>query len=48
MHTPGMKEQLIIQGFDPVGDTPDEFASYLRVEVTKWAKVVKETGLRAE
>ena len=48
VHTPGMKEQLIIQGFDPVGDTPDEFARYLRAEVTKWAKVIKETGLRAE
>jgi tripartite-type tricarboxylate transporter receptor subunit TctC len=48
VHAPGMKEQLIVQGFDPVGNTPDEFARYLRAEVVKWAKVIKETGLRAE
>lgn len=48
VHTPDMKEQLTVQGFDPVGHTPDEFARYLRAEVAKWAKVVKETGLRAE
>ncbi len=48
VHTPDMKEQLTIQGFDPVGDTPDEFARYLRAEVAKWTKVIQITGLRAE
>ncbi len=48
VYMPDMKDQLIVQGFDPVGDTPDEFARYLRAEVAKWAKVVKVTGLRAE
>jgi len=48
VYMPDMKDQLIVQGFDPVGDTPDEFARYLRAEVAKWAKVVKATGLRAE
>jgi tripartite-type tricarboxylate transporter receptor subunit TctC len=28
--------------------TPDEFASFLRSEVALWAKVVKDTGVRAE
>jgi tripartite-type tricarboxylate transporter receptor subunit TctC len=28
--------------------TPDEFASYVRNEVTKWAKVVNESGARIE
>jgi tripartite-type tricarboxylate transporter receptor subunit TctC len=43
-----MKEQLIVQGFDPVGNTPDEFGRYLRAEVAKWTKVIQVTGLRAE
>lgn len=48
LRAPDMKEQLTNQGFDPVADTPDEFARYLRAEVTKWSKVIKVTGLRAE
>ena len=28
--------------------TPEEFGNLLRVEVTKWAKVVKEGGLQPE
>jgi tripartite-type tricarboxylate transporter receptor subunit TctC len=48
VRAPGMKEQLVTQGFDPVGYTPDEFARYLRAEVAKWGKLVKEAGLRAE
>jgi len=48
VRAPDMKELLTFQGFDPVGDTPDEFARYLRAEVAKWSKVVKVTGLHAE
>lgn len=48
VRTPDMKERLTVQGFDPVGDTPDEFARYLRAEIGKWAKVIKESGIRAD
>ena len=48
VHTPGLKEQLVLQGFDPAGNTPEEFAQYLRAEVAKWTKVIKVTGLRSE
>ena len=29
-----------------VGDTPDQFAEYIRVEVAKWAKVIKDADIR--
>ena len=45
---PDMKERLTAQGFDPVGNTPDEFSRYLHAEVAKWTKVIQVTGLRAE
>ncbi len=48
VRAPDMKEQLTAQGFDPVGNTPDEFARYLRDEVAKWTKVIQITGLRSE
>ena len=36
------------QGFDGIGDTPAQFAAYIRKETDKWAKVVKASGATAE
>ncbi len=43
-----LRDKLAGVGFEPVGDGPREFAPYLRTEVVKWAKVVKETGAKVE
>ncbi len=48
VQTPEIKERLTSQGFDPVGNSPDEFVKYLQVELTKWAKVVKQSGARVD
>ena len=36
------------QGFDVVGSTPEEFASFIRAESEKWTKIVRATGAKAE
>jgi tripartite-type tricarboxylate transporter receptor subunit TctC len=43
-----VKEQFASMGATARPTTPDEFASYVRNEVTKWAKVVNESGARIE
>ena len=48
VRSPEVNERLTAQGFDPLGNTSAEFATYLRTEVDKWAKVIKQSGLRAE
>jgi tripartite-type tricarboxylate transporter receptor subunit TctC len=45
---PETKERLAVLGFDPVVNTPEQFTEYVRVEVTKWAKVIKESGARVD
>ena len=40
--------QLFAQGVEPVGSTPQEFASFLQNETTVWAKVIKSSGLKPE
>jgi tripartite-type tricarboxylate transporter receptor subunit TctC len=45
---PAIAEKLIQQGADPVGDTPEEFAAYMRSETEKWGKVVKAGGMKAD
>ncbi len=45
---PEVRERLVAQGIDPVGDTPEEFAAYIKSEIVKWAKIIKSTGVTAE
>jgi tripartite-type tricarboxylate transporter receptor subunit TctC len=44
LQTPEIKERLLSQGAEPVGNTPDQFAAFIKAETAKWAKVVKESG----
>jgi tripartite-type tricarboxylate transporter receptor subunit TctC len=46
--TQDLRERLAALGFDPVGGSPAQFAAYLKRESAKWARVVKETGAKAD
>jgi tripartite-type tricarboxylate transporter receptor subunit TctC len=45
---PQFKEQLHGQGAEPVSDTPEQFAAIVRADVAKWAKIVRDTGAKAD
>ena len=45
---PEVKEKLGALGFDPVINTPEQFTIYVREEVTKWARVIKESGAKVD
>jgi tripartite-type tricarboxylate transporter receptor subunit TctC len=45
---PESRRKLIEQGADPVGSTPEAFASLMREEVARWAEVVKVSGAQAD
>ena len=46
--TADVKERLRAIGVDPVGDLPDEFGAFIKTELTKYARVIKETGARVD
>ena len=48
LRMPDVRERLLSQGMEPVSNTPDEFAAYIRSEMTKWARVVKASGAKPE
>jgi tripartite-type tricarboxylate transporter receptor subunit TctC len=45
---PDVQEKLGAVGFEPVVNTPDEFAARIKVELTKWEKVVHDAKIRVE
>ena len=45
---PDVKNFLFNQGLDPAPGTPEKFGAYIKSEIAKWAKVVKDSGARAD
>src|SRR5579871_5737075 len=45
---PEIKEKLATLGFNPVANTPDEFAARIKVEIEKWGKVVRDANLKID
>ena len=46
--SPELKQKLVEQGTEPVGNSPDEFAQMLKNEVVRWAEIVKVSGAKPE
>jgi tripartite-type tricarboxylate transporter receptor subunit TctC len=45
---PSLEDQMIREGADPVGGTPEQFAQFTRREYEKWKLIVRESGATAE
>jgi tripartite-type tricarboxylate transporter receptor subunit TctC len=45
---PDIRDKLSALGADIVGSTPEEFAKYLRDEITKWRRVAKQANVRLD
>jgi len=48
MQDPAIQKWLQAQGAEAMSSSPEEFAAYIRRDVAKWARVVKETGITPE
>ncbi len=49
LSAPEMKERFLTTiGGDPVGGTPEQFAADIKADIARWAKIVKDSGLKLE
>jgi len=48
LKSPDMKEKILLQGGIAIGNSPDEFAAYMKSEIDKWAKVAKAAKVSVE
>jgi tripartite-type tricarboxylate transporter receptor subunit TctC len=45
MHAPNAIETLRKQGYEPLDAGPDEFATFMRSEISRWSQVAHAAGL---
>jgi tripartite-type tricarboxylate transporter receptor subunit TctC len=48
LKTSELRQRLIPEAFEPLGTTPQELGDYMKKEIARWAKLVKETGTRID
>lgn len=48
LRTAELKNKLTAQGLEVVGNSPEQFAAYIRDEIDKWTRVVRASGARSE
>jgi tripartite-type tricarboxylate transporter receptor subunit TctC len=48
LHSPEISEKLKGMGAKPIGNTPEEFASFIKDERAKWAEVIKAANIEAQ
>jgi tripartite-type tricarboxylate transporter receptor subunit TctC len=45
---PDVKERLGALGFETIGSTPAEFASFIDHESAKYERIIREAGIKTE
>lgn len=45
MADPAIKQRLSESGFEPQTSTPEQFATYMKSEIAKWAKVIRDSNI---
>ena len=48
LHSREMKERLAVDGAEPLGSTPAEFAAFIRREIDKWGRVVESAKIQKQ
>ena len=48
MTVPDMQERLATLGYDVVASTPVECADRIKAEITRWSKVIRDAGIKAQ
>jgi tripartite-type tricarboxylate transporter receptor subunit TctC len=48
LQMPDIRARLTREAFDIPNDTPEQFAAHIRADVPKWARIVKEAGIKPE
>jgi tripartite-type tricarboxylate transporter receptor subunit TctC len=46
LNTPEIVAKLATAGLEPVANSPEEFATLLKADLSKWGKLIRDVGMR--
>jgi tripartite-type tricarboxylate transporter receptor subunit TctC len=46
--TAEVRERLITIGFEPIGNSPEEFAAQIKSDIARWGKVIRDAQIKAD
>ena len=47
LRQPSIREKLLAEGAEPVGNMPEQFRAFIEAEIAKWDKIIRAAGLTA-
>ena len=45
---PDFRSRITLEAVSPIGSTPEEFGSFMKSEIVRWAKVVRDSGAKVD
>jgi tripartite-type tricarboxylate transporter receptor subunit TctC len=48
LKTADVRDRFAALGADPIGNTPEEFAAFIKAEIAKWEKVIRSAGIQVD
>jgi tripartite-type tricarboxylate transporter receptor subunit TctC len=48
LETPEVRDRLLAAGLEPAPNTPEEFSELIRGEIARWAKAIKDAGIKSD
>ncbi len=48
LQTQDIRDRLLSEGAEPVGNTPAEFTAFIKTDIGRWAKVIKAAGAKLD
>ena len=48
LQLPEIRDRLVAMGYRPIANTAEQFDAFIRAEIAKWAKVIKEAGITVD
>jgi len=48
LKSPELIEQFRLQGYEPLGDTPDQMNARIKTDVERWTQIIRDAGIQAQ
>ena len=48
LKSPELIEQFRLQGYEPLGGTPDEMNAQIKADIARWTRIIRDAGIQPQ